>query len=348
VDRPGLVTTLLKKLRQHPRLRKIARSLPVISAYERRIAALTAQSNAQAEQITILDDVIAGRRAGPDYLRIFAPPGHFYSPYPDVADLQAREAEVFGRDAGRIPGVDLRVDEQWALLDELAPHIDGLQFARTKEEATARGERYWSENPAYGDGDALFLTGMLRHIRPKRFVELGCGYSSARTLDVWQHDLDRSTELTFVDPYPQLLDSLLAADDRSRVAIHADRTQDVSLDLIRSLDAGDVLFIDSTHVAKTDSDVNHIFFEVLPALSPGVTVHLHDIFAGFEYPAEWVYERRAWTEQYVLRAFLQYNPAFEIVLWPTLLQRLDRERFTARFPTMTNSGGAFWFRKRAV
>lgn len=347
-----MVTDVLHRLRHHPRLRAAARALPGFGAYERRIAELTDLSNAQAEQIAVLQDVLgdvaAGRRAGPDHLRLFVPPGHFYSPYPDVADLQAREAEVFGGDPAQIAGVDLRVAEQWALLDALGPHIDGLTFPRTKQAATAQGERYWSENPAYGDGDALFLTGMLRHIRPKRFVELGCGYSSARTLDVWEHDLDRATELTFVDPYPELLDSLISDADRERVAIHATRTQDVSLELIRELDAGDILFIDSTHVAKTDSDVNHIFFEVLPALNPGVTVHLHDIFAGFEYPAEWVYERRAWTEQYVLRAFLQYNPAFEVVLWPTLLQRLDRERFTARFPAMTNSGGAFWFRKVAV
>ena len=123
-------------------------------------------------------------------------------------------------------------------------------------------------------------------------------------------------------------------------------TQDVPLDVIAELGEGDVLFVDSTHVVRTGGDVNRIFFELLPALAPGVVVHLHDMFPGFEYPAEWVYEGRAWSELYLVRAFLQYNDAFEILLWPNLLAMLDHHDIVRRFPQAElNIGGSLWLRK---
>ena len=39
--------------------------------------------------------------------------------------------------------------------------------------------------------------------------------------------------------------------------------QDVPLHVLESLESGDILFIDSTHVCKTGSDVNRLIFEVL-------------------------------------------------------------------------------------
>ena len=81
------------------------------------------------------------------------------------------------------------------------------------------------------------------------------------------------------------------------------------------LESRDVLFIDSTHVSKLGSDVNYIFFEILPRLKPGVVIHLHDIYVGFEYPKPWVTEDRAWNEAYLLRAFLEYNERFRILLF---------------------------------
>ncbi len=319
-------------------LRSIAKRLPPLSAYERRIAELTIHANQLDERIR---QVEATERAN----RGFVPSGHFYSPFPDVADLQAREAAVFGFDIAALPAIDLRIEAQWDLLGELLPLMGDLAFSTTKDEAQRAGRRYWTENPAYGDGDASVLAAMLRRLRPNRLVELGCGYSSACTLDTRERFLDSTMNVTFVDPYPELLASLVRTTDLASVTILPERTQDVSLDLIRQLGEGDVLFIDSTHVAKTDSDVNRIFFEILPAVRPGVMVHLHDVFAGFEYPPPWIYERRGWTEQYVLRAFLEFNDAFEIVLWPTFLQSCDRGRFAELLPNVTNSGGAFWFRR---
>ena len=103
---------------------------------------------------------------------------------------------------------------------------------------------------------------------------------------------------------------------------------------------------DSTHVSKLDSDVNRLFFEILPRLNPGVFVHFHDIFPGFEYPEQWLREGRAWNEQYLLRAFLQYNDHFHIRLFPGLLANYDRAWFEKNMPlVLSNPGGALWIEK---
>ncbi len=280
-------------------------------------------------------------------LRTWVPIGHYYSPFVDLDGVAARSGGIYGSDPTHVPAVNLRIAEQQRLLAELSGFASSISFCQTEAEAREQGHRFWAQNPSYGDTDARFLTSMLQHFRPARLIELGCGYSSAVTLDARDRFLDFDLDVTFVDPYPQLLESLVRESDRATVSILPVGTQDVDLDLVRQLDVNDVLFIDSTHVSKAGSDVNRIFFEILPALRPGVLIHLHDIFVRFEYPLDWVIEQRAWTEQYLLRAFLQYNSQFEIVLWPNLLAALDPAGLIAQYPLMvSNAGGAFWMRKR--
>ncbi len=104
-----------------------------------------------------------------------------------------------------------------------------------------------------------------------------------------------------------------------------------------------MLFIDSTHVSKVGSDVNFLFFEVLPRLRPGVHVHVHDIAYPFEYPREWVLEGRAWNEAYLLRAFLTGNPHWQIDLWPSVLQLRHPEVMAATLHARTPvDGGSLW------
>lgn len=114
-----------------------------------------------------------------------------------------------------------------------------------------------------------------------------------------------------------------------------------------ALEANDILFIDSTHVAKINSDVNAAFFDILPQLAPGVCVHFHDIFYPFEYPRAWVYEGRNWNEAYLLRAFLLFNTAFAVRWFTTFLTMFHRERFAADMPAvLLNPGGSIWLQRR--
>ena len=216
------------------------------------------------------------------------------------------------------------------------------------------GCRYFFENSAFSYFDAIVLYSMLRYLRPKRVIEVGCGYSSCVFLDTDERFLGNSISLTFIEPYPDLLISLLKDEDKNRTTILASKIQDVDVSLFRELEANDILFVDSSHVAKTGSGVNHIFFEVLPVLNEGVYVHFHDVFYPFEYPKEWVYQGRAWNEAYMLRVFLQYNNEFEIVLFNSFLEKFHREFFAHHMPLCTKhssysmmptSAQSIWLRK---
>ena len=271
----------------------------------------------------------------------WVPPGHFYSPFPDLDDYDRRAARL--RDPHRqLVGIDLRESEQLDLVEAIGALVADVAFPEQPDPTGA--SRYWFDNPAYAYGDGTVLHGMLRHLRPRRVVEVGSGYSSAMILDTVDGWLS-GTELTFIEPHPELLRDLLRPGDETRVTIHGVAVQDVSLDVFDQLEAGDVLFVDSTHVVKAGSDVNHLFFEVLPRLRSGVWVHLHDIFYPFEYPEAWVREGRAWHEAYLVRAFLAFNAAFEIrwfqdFLWCRHRERLERLPWVAR-----NPGASFWLEK---
>lgn len=268
------------------------------------------------------------------------PPGHFYSPIPDLRDVRERALQLFDR-TGDVRGVDVRLDAQRATLAELAPLIAEWPYAVDPPDDTLR---YQPDNGYFGHTDGQIWYALLRWLAPRRVVEVGSGWSTALTLDTCErHGLD--TEIVAVEPYPERLLSTMTAADRQRVTLVQERAQDVAASTLADLHSGDVLFIDSTHVSKLGSDVNHLVFEVFPLLPPGVTVHVHDIAYPFEYPQEWVTEGRAWNEAYLLRAFLMDNPRWQIVAWPSLLWlRHPDEMGATLHPGTPVDGGSLWLR----
>jgi methyltransferase family protein len=294
-----------------------------------------------ARRIPVLREVAEGRdqaRRAPQ----FVPPGHFYSPIPALADVQRDHPRLFRDPVRTLPGIALHEERQLDLLAGFKAYYAELCFPEKK----VPGQRYFYENNFYSYSDAIFLYFMLRHLRPRRVVEVGSGFSSCVTLDTNDRFLGGDVRCTFIEPYPDRLLSLLEPGDASRIEIVQQRLQDVPLERFLELQGGDILFIDSTHVAKIGSDVSYIFTEILPALVPGVHVHFHDVFYPFEYPPEWVYGGRAWSEAYLLRAFLSYNREFEIVLFNTFLERFHRDLFAVEFPLcLRNTGGSIWIRR---
>jgi len=320
--------------------RRVARAARTPTESGREVAARVARLPAAARRARELENENAHLRA---LYETWVPSGHFYSPFPDMADYDRRAATL--RDPDReLVGLDLHETEQLALADELAAELDRGGIDLVEHEQRGGDRRYWLDNPAYAHGDGVVLHAMLRHLRPSRIVEVGSGYSSALVLDTvdrWLPD----TSVTFVEPYPRLVEGLLRADDERRVTIDRRPVQDVEAAVFAALGPGDVLFIDSTHVAKAGSDVNHLFFEVLPRLRPGVWVHLHDIFFPFEYPDAWVREGRAWHEAYLLRAFLSFNSAFAIRWFQDFLWTRHRPAL-ARLPWVaTNPGANIWLER---
>jgi hypothetical protein len=267
---------------------------------------------------------------------------HYYSPIPVIEEVERRKAAVFDRGRRDVPGVDLRDAAQLALLRQLEPFARELPFPLERSPEC----RYWLNNKFYPYADGVTYYALLRHARPRRVMEVGSGFSSAVCLDTNDRYFEGQIECTFIDPDTCRLDELLSEADRRRVTVLPRLVQDVPLDEFRRLEAGDVLFLDSSHVGKVGSDVNHLFFEVLPALKAGVYIHLHDVFYPFEYPEAWIYGGRAWNEAYLLRAFLQFNDAFQLVLWPDYLNRFHSEALHRHLPHCHQNSGSIWIQKR--
>jgi predicted O-methyltransferase YrrM len=268
-----------------------------------------------------------------------APPGHFYSPY---ASVESPELPTVSPNGQCVPGIDIREDDQLALVDVLRPLAE--EFARAF--ASGNGTRRYDlrRANAFRGADAAVLYALLRHSTPQRVIELGAGWSSALILDAAARHLSTDIELLFVDPHPERLESLLLPEDV--VNLKRSPAQAITPDDVSTLASGDILFVDTTHVVKHGSDVNHIVFTLLPALAPGVLVHFHDVFWPFDYPREWIEQRRAWAEAYLLRAFLQYNSRFEIVLFLDYLAMRHPEIARALNPTPEyHRPGSLWLRR---
>ena len=267
-----------------------------------------------------------------DHLRSFFPwgePDHYYSPIPALEQVRAREVEIWRREETKaIPGIDLNEQAQLRLLDQLAQYLPEQPFTEHK----AASLRYYFANDFFSFSDGIFYYCMLRHLKPKRVCEIGSGFSSCVLLDTNDLFFHSAIRCTFIDPEPRRLYGLLKSGDSKQVEVIAKRLQDVDPRLFSELSAGDILFVDSSHVSKTGSDVNLLFFEILPALLPGVHLHVHDVFYPFEYPREYVYRRWAWNELYLLKAFLCYNREFRITIFPSFLERFHGERLQRTMP----------------
>jgi hypothetical protein len=183
--------------------------------------------------------------------------------------------------------------------------------------------------------------------RPRRIIEIGSGFSSACMLDALDAGGIEECRLHCIDPHPERLLGTLRGADRQRVTIDQQPVQAVSRELFRTLQANDILFIDSTHVLKTGSDVACELFEILPVLEKNVLVHFHDIQYPFEYPEEWAVRRNfSWNEVYALRAFLMYNRDFEILFFNSFFTARQRPKIAASAPGfLRNPGGSLWLRK---
>ncbi len=270
----------------------------------------------------------------------FYVPGHFYSPVPNRADI--RRALDATQQPAEISAIDFRESEQLELLERLKVYYPEVPFP---EQATS-DFRFTFDNPSYSWCDAIMLFSMLRELRPRRIIEVGSGYTSGLMLDVNDRFFDSKIDCTFVEPYPNLLLWLLRPDELKRVTIIPTTMQEVDTDIFRTLRAGDVLFIDSSHVVKAGSDVYALLFNVLPVLARGVVIHFHDIFDRFEYPAEWLEKGFGWNEQYVLRAFLQFNSDFKIKLYTGRMIARHRDWFARWMPNcLRNPGGHIWIER---
>ncbi len=269
---------------------------------------------------------------------------HFYNPLPDLDNLPAR----LWAGAWDLPGVDLRVDEAVRFLDEeLRPHIRDFTPPYTLDASGTGGTgTFYLQNGGYESVDAESLYGILRHIKPKKVLELGSGASS-HVIDFARraNEVDGSPfDHEIVDPYPFGNPMGPVAD----AVVRPVRGEDLDPCEVEQLEDGDVFFVDTTHTVKTGGDVAHIILNLLPRLPRGVWAHVHDVFLPYEYPREWVVKkRRAWAEQYMLQAFLAFNQTYEVMFPAQAVVRLAPDVVKDVVPSFRPgvSPGAFWMRR---
>ena len=285
------------------------------------------------------------------YIRV-APPGDFYSPLLDIREVNAQAKKLFENSICEIPGISLNQEKQFQLLQEFAELYDECPFP----EAHVPGTRYHFNNEYFSYGDGIALYSFLRYWRPTRIIEIGSGFSSAAMLDVNERFFGGSIKCTFIEPYPERLQGLMTADDKMRHTVLAKKVQDVDLEVFDTLKENDILFVDSSHVAKTGSDVCHIFSNILPRLRQGVFIHFHDITWPFEYPRNWIETGLLWNEAYFLKAFLQYNSIFQIVYFCSFIEAVGRDLLVKAMPLalktatqtgslVTPSNSSIWLKK---
>jgi hypothetical protein len=250
------------------------------------------------------------------------PPGHYHSPVPALDEVPE---ELFTAREHDIPGIDLRVPAQLALAATLAPYAAEIPFRRE----TVEGLRYRLSNPFFYESDGLIYYSLLRYWKPQRIVEVGSGFSTALALDTADLYEDVSPLITAIDPNPGRLRSLVRPGDRLEIV--EERVQTVDASVFEQLEAGDILFIDSSHVTKIGSDVNRLFLEIVPRLPTGVRVHVHDIFYP-EYPRQFVHGGMHWNEAYLVRALLTGSNTLRMIWWNAYLQAAHHEEVAKLLP----------------
>ncbi|MFM8307290.1 MAG: class I SAM-dependent methyltransferase [Microcystis aeruginosa] len=235
---------------------------------------------------------------------------HFYQPIPNRQEIM-----TYAGKERPLSSIEWHLDKQTELVKYLLEKY-ALEF-NNKEIFSAFG--YSEDSSGLISGDAEVLYAMVREKKPNRVIEIGSGGSTkiiAAALRMNFRENSQKSQLISIEPYPQdfLKEFANVSKDFLEFSLLTQKVEAVDLSVFESLQTNDILFVDSSHVFKSGSDVEFEFLQVYPRLQTGVLVHIHDIFFPYDYPIEWnLKESRYWNEQYFLETFLQFNKKFEVL-----------------------------------
>lgn len=236
-------------------------------------------------------------------------PVHYYSAEPNILELE-RFKEIWAKPTS-FPGIHVDLEEQIKALQTICfPYQSEYRGNVLYQEAV--GKKY---GPGFGYIEAQALYAMIRHYQPARLVEVGSGISTCCSFMAAkknQQEGKGDCRITCIEPHPSK--SLRAmVESSSQVCLIPRPVQTAPEELFGQLSAGDILFIDSSHVLKTGSDVHYLILEVLPKLQRGVLVHFHDIYFPYDYQRDVLDTFLHNNETPFLRAFLAFNEKFSIL-----------------------------------
>jgi hypothetical protein len=276
-----------------------------------------------------------------DALRYHVQPYRYDSAIPTRFDINVERL----RTKRNLPGLKWDESRFVKLAGQLATYT--RELSHIPLERTVDCE-FWFRNGAYGDGDAASLYGMIRHFKPRRIIEVGCGFSSRVMAMACRKNREEGhpVECLHIEPYPPANLPV----DKLPGALLVKKIEEVPLRTFTELETGDFLFIDTSHVLKTQGDCCYEYLEIVPSLRPGVMVHVHDVFTPYDYPEEWIFEKLfPFNEQYALECLLSNNPKIEILLPVFYLWKDHPDTLQRLFPfagAESLGPAAFWFRTR--
>lgn len=243
-------------------------------------------------------------------------PVHHYSPVPDTRELR-KHLDKWYREWS-FTGVDFDIKGQMQILDDLRA------YKRECDDLLPYNDPFLHElGEGFGEVESHMLHAMIRRLKPRNVIEVGSGIStffSVNALSRNNEEAGTAATMTCIEPYPR--PALYKVKGACEKRIIPKLVQEVSPEVFEALSGGDILFIDSSHMVKINSDVNYLCLEVLPRLAKGVVVHIHDIC--FPYPTpppdDWIFTRHQfWTEAALVHAFLIFNSAFSVLLCSSYL-----------------------------
>src|SRR5215472_830998 len=264
-------------------------------------------------------------------LGINVTPRHFYWPIPDLEMLSQKD----WRACSLSDAVSLQPDKQLLVLEAgLLPFCAECRFP---EQATECAHQYHFNNGFFERVDAEVAYAMVRYLLPRRIVEIGSGQTTRLLAAALRRNAEegRNGELMSIEPHP---DAVLRHGFPGLSKLAMRRVQEVPMEVFTTLERGDILFIDSSHVVAMDSDVIHEYLRMLPKLRLGVVIHVHDIFLPADYPQKFVMTNLCfWGEQYLLEAFLSYNRAFQVLWASSAMQFFHPAELEKHFPGWAGS-----------
>lgn len=191
--------------------------------------------------------------------------------------------------------------------------------------------------------DMVAIYTMLAHFKPKKYLEVGSG-NSTKMVHLAKTNLNLTTAIISIDPKPRAeIDDL--ADEVIREPFET-----IAPDMCRSLNEGDILFIDNSHRILPNSDSTAFYLDWLPELKKGVIVHVHDVYLPYDYPQDMC--DRFYSEQYGLAINLLSNPNRYIPILPNFFISEDKELAgvideiwqEGNLKNVEKHGGSFWIR----
>ena len=273
-------------------------------------------------------------------------PVDYYQPIPDTRELDLVPPQAQAPPAG----LELDLPRQIEMLSRFRHAFQAEYDGFPRRSANDGFHGFFVENGVFGPVDAEMLYCLIRDRKPRRVVEIGRGFSTLLIAAALQTNAAHCAEqaaIVSVDPYAG--DAAAVPHPPADVQYVAERVERLPLSVFAALDAGDILFIDSSHVVRYGGDVVFLILRVLPRLRPGVAVHFHDIFLPNDYPPEWITQRRRfWSEQYLLQAFLSFNSCFRVLWAGSCMHFRHRDELTGAFRAydpQRHSPGSFWIER---